>query len=117
LILLIGLGCARFAYGAGRASLLVTDTEVIVRNPLKTDRFPISVVERFDAGLQPSAGQGTPGVLVVLDDGSVARVWTLANEGLVWNFRKHIERWAPVAASLTGLLPKQPPVPSAGAAS
>lgn len=55
----IGLCAAAYARGAARAAFMVTDREVLIRNPFRTRAIPLSDVSCFTAGgsLQRSASQ------------------------------------------------------------
>jgi hypothetical protein len=99
------LGSAAYARGVARAGLMVTRHDVVIRNPWRTRRIPISNALRFSAGTQPAyLGNPTPGVLLERKDGRPVPVWTLAREGLVWNTRQGTQAWIGVAENLTDLL-------------
>jgi hypothetical protein len=95
----------RVALGCFRAGVLIEDDVVVVRNPWRERRFPVAEVARFVAGEQPSGyGNPTPGVVLVLRDGSHVSIWSLAAEGLAWNNDRNAARWRGVADGLTAAL-------------
>jgi hypothetical protein len=106
----VALACATMAFvGSGlllcavrlwRAGLWVSAEGVVVRGPIRTHRFPLGDVAAVHAGIQPGATNGTPGVLLLLEDGRCIAVWALSNEGWIWRLQRYVEAWEPVCAQL-----------------
>jgi len=102
-----------YAYGSARAGVMVTQREVVIRNPFSSRVIPLSDVAEFAHGLQRTQGleglfntgrNPTPGILVKTNQGRSYPVWTLAREGLVWNSAANEVSWAGVAESLNHLV-------------
>jgi hypothetical protein len=101
------VGAVVYSKRCMRTGLLVGSDRVVIRNPLRTIEFPVSQVERFEAGAQDAGGvspNATPGVALALRDGRRIFVWPLGQEGFAWNTRKNAQRWEPTAEALTRLL-------------
>ncbi len=94
----LALSDAASARRTARAAFMVTNREVIVRNPWQTKTFPIAEVSRF-APRYPM-----PGVVVELKDGRLYPIWTLSQEGPRWKAKQRREEWAVVADQLNALL-------------
>jgi hypothetical protein len=105
LFLILALFAARWAYGCANAGLLVTDDTVVIRNPWKKREVSVPEVLRFTAALQPAQyGNPTPGIVLELKAGRACSVWTLANEGFVWNSARNVTEWLATAEALNELV-------------
>jgi hypothetical protein len=87
-----------------RAGLWVAAEGVVVRGPLRTHRFALADVAAVHAGIQPGATNGSPGVLLLLEDGRCIPVWALSNEGWIWRMQRYVHAWEPVCAQLEDLI-------------
>jgi hypothetical protein len=106
---LAGVFQARMAVGAARAGLLVTLTEVVVRNPLTTVSVPRADVERFEAGRHAYASRTpTAGVRLLRRDGAPVWVFALGADGFVWNVARVARRLDDTADALNALIGAAP---------
>jgi hypothetical protein len=95
---------AVIARRCANAGLLIRDHEVVIRGPLKNWTVPIADAQGFIAGVQPGTGNGTPGVLLNVSTRRPIPIWTLAGDGLVWNFRRIAQSFDRTVDSLNQLL-------------
>ena len=103
-LLLPALACLRVALGCAKAGLMIRNSDIVIRGPLKTWTVRIEDVEGFRSGIQPGAANGTPGVLLNVRNRRPIPIWTLGADGFVWNFRKLAQSFAPTVESLNALV-------------
>lgn len=96
-----GICGGRFALRCWKASILISDDQVVVTNPWRTYSADLTEIDGL-VGKPVDVGFGNPvpGVVVLLRNGSEIFVWTLANECFIWSIDKHARRWNTVAEGL-----------------
>ena len=105
LALWASFGSARLAFGCYRAGLLVTESEVVVRNPQTTNAVSLEGIEKFDVDYFSSEDSAPLGIVVLLKDGTKIAVWSLGSGVYVrGNGEKVKQRWVASAEELNSLL-------------
>jgi hypothetical protein len=83
---LIGVASGYLARGCWRAALRISDERIVVCNPIRCQVIPTSEAVAFAAGnVTPSIRDRTPGIVLILKNGTRVPVWALARESTIWS--------------------------------
>jgi hypothetical protein len=95
----------RFSKGCFNASLTIMESEIVVQNPWSSYRVKLEDAKEFSAKTYSyGVGNPTPGITLIRKSEKPIFVWTLANEGFIWNAASDVEKWQPTADKLNALL-------------
>lgn len=72
------------------AGLMLATYAIVVRGPIRTRRISPTAAVGFEPGIFGFVGNGTPGPMLKLSDGTRIGIWALGREGLVWNFDRYL---------------------------
>jgi hypothetical protein len=86
------------------AGLLIEDAVIVLRGPILTRRISPARALSFEPGVFGFVGNGTPGPVLKLSDGTAIGIWALGREGLASNFNQYREEALPLCERLNQLL-------------